>query len=241
MLINCAVYEGGAKLADIPVADISDYVCRPGCFVWVAISDATPEQLDEMREEFGLHPLAVEEARIGHQRPKIEEYGDSLFAVLHLVEPAADEPSGLNVGEVDVFVGRNYVLSVRNRSRLGFLGVRERCERVFVAGLSMGGALALRLAAKHGDAVSGVVVVNPANRMHGVAQHALPVLRHLVPATKGIASDIAKPLSTELGYDRVPLHSAHSNHILRPPFRADPLDAARVAVTSSSWNLQLLP
>ncbi|BFO20796.1 alpha/beta fold hydrolase [Streptomyces sp. KM77-8] len=86
----------------------------------------------------------------------------------------------------------------------------ERRERVFVAGLSMGGALALRLAARHGDAVSGVMVVNPANKVHGVAAHALPVLRHLVPATKGIASDIAKPRSRELGYDRVPLHAAHS-------------------------------
>ncbi|MER6623077.1 MULTISPECIES: alpha/beta fold hydrolase [unclassified Streptomyces] len=88
--------------------------------------------------------------------------------------------------------------------------LRDRHERVFVAGLSMGGALALRLAARHGDAVSGVAVVNPANKVHGVAAHALPVLRHLVPATKGIASDIAKPLKRELGYDRVPLHAAHS-------------------------------
>jgi carboxylesterase len=86
----------------------------------------------------------------------------------------------------------------------------ERRETVFVAGLSMGGALALRLAAKHGDAVRGVMVVNPANKVHGLAAHALPVVRHLVPATKGIASDIAKPDSRELGYDRVPLHAAHS-------------------------------
>ena len=54
------------------------------------------------------------------------------------------------------------------------------------------------------------MVVNPANKVHGVAAHALPVLRHLVPATKGIASDIAKPVVRELGYDRVPLHAAHS-------------------------------
>ncbi|MEV5352884.1 alpha/beta fold hydrolase [Streptomyces sp. NPDC093516] len=94
--------------------------------------------------------------------------------------------------------------------------LRERRAKVFVAGLSMGGALALRLAAKHGDAVSGVVVVNPANKVHGLAAHALPVIRHLVPATKGIASDIAKPDSRELGYDRVPLHAAHS---LRQFFR----------------------
>ncbi|MFC7842202.1 alpha/beta hydrolase [Streptomyces sp. NPDC001046] len=86
----------------------------------------------------------------------------------------------------------------------------ERREKVFVAGLSMGGALALRLAAKYGDAVSGVMVVNPANKVHGLAAHALPVVRHLVPATKGIASDIARPDSRELGYDRVPLHAAHS-------------------------------
>ncbi|MEU4467981.1 alpha/beta fold hydrolase [Streptomyces sp. NPDC024017] len=91
--------------------------------------------------------------------------------------------------------------------------LRQLCERretVFVAGLSMGGALALRLAAKHGDAVRGVMVVNPANKVHGLAAHALPVVRHLVPATKGIASDIAKPDGKELGYDRVPLHAAHS-------------------------------
>ncbi|CAM5399485.1 hypothetical protein SGRIM128S_09027 [Streptomyces griseomycini] len=54
--------------------------------------------------------------------------------------------------------------------------LRDRSARVFVAGLSMGGALALRLAALHGDAVSGVVVVNPANKVHGVAAHALPML-----------------------------------------------------------------
>ncbi|MFF5962507.1 alpha/beta hydrolase [Streptomyces collinus] len=93
----------------------------------------------------------------------------------------------------------------------------ERRETVFVAGLSMGGALALRLAARHGDAVRGVMVVNPANKVHGLAAHALPVVRHLVPATKGIASDIAKPDSRELGYDRVPLHAAHS---LRQFFQA---------------------
>ncbi len=90
--------------------------------------------------------------------------------------------------------------------------LRERCDRIFLCGLSMGGALALRLAAKHGDAVSGIVLVNPANKLHGLGARALPVLRHLVPTTKGIASDIAKPGSEEVGYDRVPLHAAYSFH-----------------------------
>ncbi|MFB7460605.1 alpha/beta hydrolase [Streptomyces sp. NPDC056188] len=88
--------------------------------------------------------------------------------------------------------------------------LRESCTRVFVAGLSMGGALALRLAARHGDAVAGVVVVNPAHKVHGLSAYALPVARHLVRTTKGIASDIALEGAAELGYDRVPLHAAHS-------------------------------
>lgn len=129
MLINCVAYENGAKLADISVEDISDYISRPGCFVWVALSDASNEELEEMQKEFNLHPLAVEDAHHGHQRPKVEEYGDSLFVVMHMVEPSAEGEHCTNVGEVDVFVGANYVLSVRNRSKQGFLGVRERCER----------------------------------------------------------------------------------------------------------------
>ncbi|MFF4485660.1 alpha/beta hydrolase [Streptomyces sp. NPDC001544] len=88
--------------------------------------------------------------------------------------------------------------------------LRRRCARVFVAGLSMGGALALRLAAKHGERVQGVVLVNPANKVHGLSAYALPVARHLVRTTRGIASDIAKEGASELGYDRVPLHAAHS-------------------------------
>ncbi|MFJ1746731.1 alpha/beta hydrolase [Streptomyces sp. NPDC088116] len=86
----------------------------------------------------------------------------------------------------------------------------ERCGQVFVFGLSLGGALALRLAAKHGRSVSGVVVVNPGIKVHGWAAHVLPVVRHLVPTAKGVASDIAKEGSDEIGYDRVPLHAAYS-------------------------------
>ncbi|MEU5309698.1 alpha/beta fold hydrolase [Streptomyces sp. NPDC021562] len=88
--------------------------------------------------------------------------------------------------------------------------LRERCSRVFVAGLSMGGTLALRLAARNGTGVDGVVIVNPANKVHGLSAYALPVARHLVRTTRGIASDIAKPGAAEVGYDRVPLHCAHS-------------------------------
>ncbi|HOW75970.1 MAG TPA: magnesium/cobalt transporter CorA [Candidatus Competibacteraceae bacterium] len=126
MLINCTVYQEGKKLRDISVAEISDYVSHPDCFVWVALRDAEPAELEQMQIEFGLHELAVEDARHGHQRPKIEEYGESLFAVM---KPLEIVDGVLTVGEVAVFVGENYVLSVRTRSQQSFLSVRERCER----------------------------------------------------------------------------------------------------------------
>jgi magnesium transporter len=126
MLVNCVAYQEGTKLSDISKEDISEYVKRPDCFVWVGLKDPTPGELEEMREEFGLHELAVEDARHGHQRPKIEEYGNSLFAVLQTVEFKELE---LHVGEVDIFVGPNYILSVRLHTERGFADVRARCER----------------------------------------------------------------------------------------------------------------
>lgn len=126
MLINCAVYQDGKKLSDIPVDDIDVWLGKPGTFVWVALRDATDEELRQMQHEFDLHELAVEDARHGHQRPKIEEYGSMVFVVMHLLEL---DKGQILAGEVAIFVGPNYVLSVRNRSQQHFLGVRERCER----------------------------------------------------------------------------------------------------------------
>jgi magnesium transporter len=128
MLVNCAVYEGGRKVTDIPKEEIHLHLGKPGRFVWVALRDPTPEELEEMRAEFDLHELAIEDALHGNQRPKIEEYGDCVFAVMHTVELADDEGE-LVVGEVDVFVGTDYVLSVRKRTKQGFATVRQRCER----------------------------------------------------------------------------------------------------------------
>jgi magnesium transporter len=126
MLVNCVAYLEGRKLADIAVAEISDYVSRPECFVWVALKDATPEELEQMQQEFGLHALAVEDARHGHQRPKLEEYGSTLFAVLHTLELG---DGALHIGEVDLFVGENFVLSSRQGTDQGLAAVRARTER----------------------------------------------------------------------------------------------------------------
>ncbi len=126
MLISCAAYRDGKKLQDIDVEQVPEFLRLPDCFVWVALHDPVSAELGAMQAVFGLHPLAIEDAQTGHQRPKIEEYGDSLFAVLHMVEPAQEE---FQVGELAIFAGRNYVLSVRNLAQKGLQDVRARCER----------------------------------------------------------------------------------------------------------------
>ena len=126
MLVNCVVYQEGVRLRDIGQEEISGWLGRPNAFVWVALKDATPEELACMQSQFGLHDLAVEDARNGHQRPKVEEYDDVLFAVLRLVDYADGR---ITLGEVDVFVGKDFVLSVRSQSEWALLGVRMRAER----------------------------------------------------------------------------------------------------------------
>ncbi len=125
MLINCVAYQDGTKLADLPIEEISDYLELPGLFRLGRAARRGSRGPSLMQEEFGLHELAVEDAPHGHQRPKIEEYGNSLFVVMQMIEVV---DGVLNVGEVDVFVGPNYVLSVRKNSEQGFMSVRERCE-----------------------------------------------------------------------------------------------------------------
>lgn len=91
-----------------------------------------------------------------------------------------------------------------------FAELRHSCDRVFLAGLSMGGGLAIRLAEQHGDAVAGLALVNPAVRSSDPRRLALPVLRHVVPSLSWISSDIALPDVLEGGYERAPLHAAWS-------------------------------
>lgn len=125
MLINCASYKDGLKFQDLDPELINSHLQDPHEFIWVASLDPTVDEVIKMQEAFDLHPLAVEDALVGHQRPKIEEYGNSLFAVIQILKMDQE----ITVGELDIFVGPRYIYSVRNRSDIGFLGVRERCEQ----------------------------------------------------------------------------------------------------------------
>lgn len=88
--------------------------------------------------------------------------------------------------------------------------LQSRCARVFVMGLSMGGTLTLRLAEEHGDAIAGIVLVNPSVHTERIDRFALPLIQLVVPSFPGISNDIAKPGQDEVAYDRIPLKAAHS-------------------------------
>ncbi|HEY9381771.1 MAG TPA: magnesium/cobalt transporter CorA [Burkholderiales bacterium] len=126
MLVNCVAYQKGHRIADVAIDEIPEYLAKPDCFVWIAVKDPSPTELTRICDQFDLHPLAVEDAEHGHQRPKIDEYGESLFVVLHTLEMYGDD---LIKGEAAIFVGRNYVLSIRSHTQRGFADVRTRSER----------------------------------------------------------------------------------------------------------------
>ena len=126
MLVNCVIYREGRRLKDIGLDEVGQWRRQPGTFVWVALHDATAEELAQVQARFDLHELAIEDVRKGNQRPKMEEYDDVLFVIMHLLEMEGTE---INVGEVAIFVGEDFVLSIRSRCSQGFFGVRARAER----------------------------------------------------------------------------------------------------------------
>lgn len=125
MLVTCVAYQNGQRLADLTIDQIREYTSKPDCFVWVALKDPEPGEVEGLQHEFDLHPLAVEDASHGHQRPKLEEYGHAIFVVLRIMEMNDLE---LLTGEVSVFVGAQYIVSVRRGTKIGFADVRRRCE-----------------------------------------------------------------------------------------------------------------
>ncbi|MGZ9058618.1 MAG: CorA family divalent cation transporter, partial [Burkholderiaceae bacterium] len=127
MLVNCVAYEKGRRLCDLALSEVRDWLDIHTGFVWVALRDPEEEELAQAKDAFRLSDEALHEARRVSQRPNIAEYDDDLlFAVLKLVEYVDGE---LKVGELDVFVGPRFVLSIRTHSDRNLLGVRERLER----------------------------------------------------------------------------------------------------------------
>ncbi|MEU4086137.1 magnesium/cobalt transporter CorA [Streptomyces aureus] len=129
MIVDCAIYRDGRRTEGAD--DLSEALaqCRAGghAFVWIGLHEPTEDEFDLVTEEFALHPLAVEDALKAHQRPKLEVYEDSLFVVL---KPVSYEPKSDTVtsGEVMVFVGDSFVVTVRHGEESPLKAVRQRLE-----------------------------------------------------------------------------------------------------------------
>lgn len=126
-VVNSVAYAEGRRVGDIAIRDISLALKQPGVFVWVGLHDPSPELLRQIQKEFGLHDLAVEDAQAAHQRPKLEQYGDSIFVVLRPAILASDQQR-IELGETHLFVGPRYVVSIRHGDTPGYAAVRTRCE-----------------------------------------------------------------------------------------------------------------
>jgi magnesium transporter len=126
-VVACVGYAEGRRVGDVAISDISLVLKHPGVFVWVGLHDPSPELLQQIQQEFGLHDLAVEDAHAAHQRPKLEQYGDSIFVVLRPAILAPDQQS-IELGETHLFVGPRYVVSIRHGNTPSYAAVRTRCE-----------------------------------------------------------------------------------------------------------------
>jgi magnesium transporter len=114
MIVDCAVYEEGARRAgDLALTEAGEAAQRDGSFVWIGVFEPSAEEFDAVRREFDLHELAVEDAVKAHQRPKAELYGDTLLVVLKTVRQVEDRDD-LVTGEILLFVNRDFVVSVRH-------------------------------------------------------------------------------------------------------------------------------
>ncbi|MFG2513606.1 magnesium and cobalt transport protein CorA [Streptomyces sp. NPDC048584] len=129
MIVDCAIYrEGHRSEGPRDFSDALDGARAAGGFVWIGLHEPTADEFDLVAREFGLHPLAVEDALKAHQRPKLEVYDDSLFVVLKPVEyePRSDTVSS---GEVMIFLGDSFAVTVRHGEGAPLAAVRQRLER----------------------------------------------------------------------------------------------------------------
>ena len=129
MIVDCAVYEHGRRQAgELSIEEASNACRRDGAFVWLGLHEPSTEEFEAVRAEFGLHPLAVEDAVKAHQRPKLEVYDETLLMVL---KPVAyrDRDEVVEIGEIALFVNPDFLISVRHGVPSPLKEVRERLDR----------------------------------------------------------------------------------------------------------------
>jgi magnesium transporter len=129
MIVDCAVYEQGKRRdGELPIEHACLAGRRPGAFVWIGVYEPSEDEFDSIRREFDLHELAVEDAINAHQRPKLELYGDMIFVVLKTAR-YVDPDEVVQFGEILIFLGADYIITVRHGEASALSDVRGELER----------------------------------------------------------------------------------------------------------------
>jgi magnesium transporter len=128
VIVDCALYDQGRRRAErLEPRDAYDAAREDGAFVWIGLHEPSNDEFDSIQREFELHELAVEDAIHAHQRPKLETYGDTVFLVLKTAR-YIDPEEVIQFGEILVFLGRDFVVTVRHGEATSLAGVREELE-----------------------------------------------------------------------------------------------------------------
>ena len=125
-IINCAAYQDGRRIADVELNNVHEVLKDVNQFVWIGLHEPSEDVLQRVQEEFNLHDLAIEDAHLAHQRPKIELYADTVFIVMRTAQ--MNQQHHIEFGETHFFVGKNFIVSVRHGSTVAYTEVRSRCE-----------------------------------------------------------------------------------------------------------------
>jgi magnesium transporter len=127
VIVDCAAYQGGRRReGELPMQHAGEAAGEDGTFVWLGLVEPPPEEFDAIAAEFSLHELAVEDAVGAHQRPKVEEYDDTLLVVVKTAR-YVDPQEVIEVGEISIFVDPNFVITVRHGEG-ELTPVRERLD-----------------------------------------------------------------------------------------------------------------
>ncbi len=125
-IINCAAYSAGRRIADVELNKVHEVLKDSNQFVWIGLHEPSEDVLERVQQEFNLHDLAIEDAHLAHQRPKIELYGDSVFIVMRTSH--INNEHHIEFGETHFFIGKNFIVSVRHGSSVAYTEIRSRCE-----------------------------------------------------------------------------------------------------------------
>ena len=124
-VVACSVYANGRRVADISIDEAGDWARKEGHVVWIGLWEPDAGLLHRVQDQFGLHPLAIEDAEHAHQRPKLEQYGDALFVVARTAQLVEGR---IAFGETHLFIGKGYIVSVRHGASTSYKVVRQHWE-----------------------------------------------------------------------------------------------------------------